>query len=77
MAKKKRLSEDLDKMLNDLKLLADKYNVRNAKEFWRLEKAFSEWKISCLVEEELTPKGKPYVYTTESGYDPIDYFSER
>ena len=56
---------------------AEQYDVKNAKEFWRLEKTLSEWKISCLVEEALTPKGETVTYCTEKVENPLDFFSER
>lgn len=77
MARRKLLSNDIEKMIKQLNSFAEQYDVKNAKEFWRLEKTLSEWKISCLVEEALTPKGENVTYCTEKMDDPLDFFSER
>lgn len=77
MARRKLLSNDIEKMIKQLNSFAEQYGVKNAKEFWRLEKTLSEWKISCLVEEALTPKGETVTYCTEKVENPLDFFSER
>lgn len=75
MARKKLLSRDLEKIITKLDSFVDQYDVRGTKEFIKLERLLNDWKISCIVEEELTPKGETVIYNVEDPEEYIDFFS--
>lgn len=77
MARKKLLSKDLEKILDKLNVFADSYDVRETKEFRKLERLLSEWKISCLVEESMTPRGQSVVYNLEEPEELLDFFNSK
>ena len=65
MARRKLLSNDLEKILQKFEGLLDHYDIKEVKEFKQIRKLLLNWKNSCIVEEELTPKGEKVVYYVE------------
>ena len=65
MARRKLLSNDLEKIIKKVDDLLDHYDIKEVKEFKQVRKLLADWKISCIVEEELTPKGEKVVYYVE------------
>lgn len=65
MARRKLLSNDLEKIIQKFDALLDHYDIKEVKEFKQIRKLLADWEISCIVEEELTPKGEKVVYYVE------------
>ena len=66
MSRRKLLSNDLETIINKVDDLLDHYDIKEVKEFKQIRKLLADWKISCIVEEELTPKGEKVVYYVEA-----------
>lgn len=73
MARRRLLSRDLEKMLEQLKVLMSHYDIKGTREVIELERLLSDWRISCMVEEELTPKGTPISYRMEYPEEFIEF----
>ena len=70
---KKLLSKDLDKLLVKLETIGSYYGVKKTPEYKKLEDVMSKWKIDCVIEEQLTPRGKPIMYYSDVIDEYLDF----
>ncbi len=60
--RKRLLSSDIKKISKKLNEIGDYFNVKDASEYIKINRLLSDWYISCIVEEELTPKNQKVEY---------------
>lgn len=60
--RKRLLSSDIKKISKKLNEIGDYFNVKDASEYIKINRLLSDWYISCIVEEELTPKDQKVEY---------------